>query len=858
MADPTVDPSTPPYTPAHLRRALDELRGSGVGGTDDNDAADLFAGRYRILQTVGEGGMGVVYRAEQQHPARVVALKVIKPGRLSDGLLRRFEHEVEVLGRLQHPGIAQIFDAGTVQTEHGPQPFFAMELIDGQPIDQHLTHRKPHLRDRLELLLRICDAVHHAHQRGVIHRDLKPANILVTSDGQPKVLDFGVARATDSDLTVAQTMETEPGQLVGTLQYMSPEQAIGDLRQLDIRSDVYALGVIAYEMLAERLPYELKDRALPDAVQVIRDQEPQRLSSVNGNLRGDLETIVGKALQKEKERRYSSVAEFASDVRRYLNYEPISARPPSTWYQLSRFARRNKALVGGVAATFVVLVAGVIVSTAGFVGEARQRAIAETERQRTSDEAAKQRAVSDFLTHMLNAADPKRMLGDQVTVLQATEQAIKRLDEGVLQDQPAIEAAVRNAIGITLTSLSRYKEAEQVLRKALELDRRTLPPLHPHIATVLGSLADVLRSRGDADQAEQLLREALSINRQSLPANHPDLAKSASNLATVLQMRGQLDQAEPLFRESLHIHELAQPRNEPDIATGMMNLAALLRAQGRLGEAEPLYRKALELRRRALPAEHPEISASLNSLGLLLQDQQKLDVAEPLHRESLEIARKSYPAGHPSIATSLNSLAALLYEQGRFADAEPLFREALEIQRTSYPALHPSIATGLNNLAMVVRAQGKLGEAESLLRESLEINRKSLPTGHSAIATSLNNLGLVLRAQGKLLESEPFFRDALEMYRKSLPGEHPTVALSLHNLGRVLRELHRPADSEPLLREALRIRRTRLGLRVNSTTQTATELASALDALDRAQEANAIRMEFGVPTSRPSGPATNP
>jgi WD40 repeat protein/predicted Ser/Thr protein kinase len=314
--------------------------------------------RYRVVRLLGEGGMGTVYEAEQDNPRRTVALKVVRPGLTSAMLLKRFAREAEILGRLRHPGIAQVYDAGVAE---GGQPYFVMELIAGVPLDRYAREHALDARGRLELVARVCDAVQHAHERGVIHRDLKPGNILVEPAGQPKVLDFGVARAADLGLT-AGGGRTEAGQMLGTLSYMSPEQASGDPSAIDPRGDVYALGVLLYELLAHRLPYSLDGLALPEAVRVIYDQEPSRLGSLDGRLRGDVETIVAKALEKDRARRYASAGELAADIRRFLSHEPIRARPPSALYQLRKFARRHKALVTAVLGIGLALVAGTVVS----------------------------------------------------------------------------------------------------------------------------------------------------------------------------------------------------------------------------------------------------------------------------------------------------------------------------------------------------------------------------------------------------------------------------------------------------------------------------------------------------------------
>jgi eukaryotic-like serine/threonine-protein kinase len=330
-------------------------------------------GRYRIVRLLGVGGMGAVYEAEQDHPRRLVALKVIRPGIVSPALLKRFTHEVEILGRLHHPGIARIYEAGVA--EDG-QPFFALELIRGLPLDEYVRLHSPVLAARLELLARVCDAVQHAHEQGIIHRDLKPGNILVDEDGQPRVLDFGVARATGADLLSSMDL-TRTGQLVGTLSYMSPEQVAADPAALDQRSDVYTLGVILFELLTGRLPYPLKDLPLPEVARLIREHEPSRLGSIDTQLRGDVETIAAKALEKDQARRYASAADLAADIRRHLRSEPILARPPSALYHLRKFARRHKALVGGVTATMTALALGLVGTILFAIGESRQRGQAE-------------------------------------------------------------------------------------------------------------------------------------------------------------------------------------------------------------------------------------------------------------------------------------------------------------------------------------------------------------------------------------------------------------------------------------------------------------------------------------------------
>ncbi|MBL9000645.1 MAG: tetratricopeptide repeat protein [Phycisphaerae bacterium] len=842
-------------------------------------------GPYKILQAIGEGGFGSVFMAEQDQPVqRKVALKIIKLGMDTRQVVARFEQERQALAMMDHPNIARVLDAGA--TEAG-RPFFVMELVKGDPIVEYCDKNNLSVPDRLELFAQVCNAVQHAHTKGIIHRDIKPSNILVsTQDGRPhaKVIDFGIAKATASKLT-EKTLFTEHRQLVGTPEYMSPEQAEGSL-DIDTRTDVYSLGVLLYELLTGTTPFtgqELRSAAYAEIQRIIREVEPPKPSTrLSANtetivsiatkrhtepkrlgtlVRGELDWIVMKALEKDRQRRYETASGLAMDVKRYLSGEAVLAAPPSNAYRFKKFVRRNKGPVlagSAIGATLIFGLAGTAwqakvaseqrdVAIAAQVAEVEQRkqadaARAEAVTQQTraqaqeaetvkqaaeakaqEAEAKKQaeiaEAVATFQTEMLAAVDPNQLpkdpvtqepIKDAVTVLQTLRAAVKVLDEGksALKDQPLVESRVRNTIGMTLQNLGRYEEAEPNLRRSLAIRRADLPAGHPDIAAGLNNLANVLYHQSKVAEAEPLLREALAIWRTALPAGHPQIATGLNNLASLLDDQNKDAEAEPLYRESLEVLRAALPAGHPEIAQALNNLASFLHARNKLAEAEPLYREALEIRRATLPDGHPDIAISLDNLAKLLQSQNKLAEAEPLQREALAIRRAAFPAGHPEIARGMNNLAWLLHAQENFAEAEPLFREALVIRRAALPAGHPDIAASLNNLAGLLQTQNKLAEAEPLFREALAIRRAAFPARHPDIAVSLSNLAALLQTQGKFAEAEPLRRETVEIWRAALPAGHPYIASGLNNLALVLHAQNKFAEAEALYREAMAIDRT--------------------------------------------------
>jgi eukaryotic-like serine/threonine-protein kinase len=754
-------------------------------------------GPYRILGLIGEGAMGIVYEAEQERPHRRVALKIIRPGIATPAMLRRFEHEYEFLGRLQHPGIAQIYEADVADAGYGPQPYFAMELVRGRRLDEYVRLRELTVRERLTLVAQIADAVQHAHHRGVIHRDLKPGNILVTEAGAPKVLDFGLARAAQAELQ--STVHTMAGEVVGTMSYMSPEQVSGDVADLDTRSDVYTLGVILYEMLAGRVPFDLGRKTLPEAVRVIREEEPSRLSSVTRGLATDVDTIVAKALEKDKLRRYGSAAELAEDIRRFLRDEPIVARPPSAAYQVRKFAHRHKGLVSAAVTVLLVLIAGVVVSSWQAVRASRAERLAEARATEAQGEKAKAEAVTKFLTEMLSSADPARGQGRSVTVRAALDVAAKQIDDGAMKDQPDVEAAVRSVIGATYDGLGVLDAGERQLRAALDLQARSgASPLGR--AETHARLAALYYHAGKAEDMMAQARQALDLRRAALGNRHTDVATSLDDLGGALFSLDRLKEAEPYFREALTIRRELLPADHPHVAMSVNNVAFLERASGKLAEAEAMFREAVEIDRRRLGSEHPEVATKLVNLAIVLHDQRKFQEAEPFSRHAVEIRRKVLGNEHPALANALDQLSNSLGGQGRSEEMVSAKREAVAIAVRNFGEVHRDTARLLNNLGWSLYETGAHAEAESAFRRALPALKKI--NGATGEVTRLSAAGLAYSLYGlrDYRGAEGAARDALALWQQHR-GDHGVVS-PLNVLGASLVAQRRFAEAEPFLREA--------------------------------------------------------
>jgi len=745
-------------------------------------------GSYRILRLLGEGGMGAVYEAEQDQPRRRVALKVIRAAWASPELLRRFEQESQALGRLHHPGIAQIYEAGSADTGFGLQPFFAMELIQGKPLVEYADVNQLDTRQRLALMIQVCEAVQHAHQRGIIHRDLKPGNILVDESGQPKILDFGIARVTDMDAEA--TRQTDLGQLLGTLAYMSPEQVLADPLAIDTRSDVYALGVILYELLTGKMPYELS-RVLHEAVRTIQQVDPAQLSMVNRVYRGDIETIVAKALEKDKNRRYASPAELAADIRRYLDDQPITAKPATTSYQLQKFARRHKGLVAGIAAVVLVLLLGMVATTWEAVQARRQSQIAE--------------AVDDFLQNDLLAqasAYHQSKADPDLKVRTALDRAAQNIP-GKFEKQPQVEAAIRSTIGNTYSDLGLYPEARKQLEQALDLDRRTLGPANPKTLQTMLSLEKTEESQGQYAEAEQLGQQLLQTSQRVLGPEHPNTLKAMNRLTSVYDDEGKDLQAEPLAEQALAVSRRVLGDEAPGTVASMHFLGIIEYDLGKYARAETLFSKTLEIRRRVLAPEHPDTLASMDNLTSALASEGKYAQATALDNQIVQIRRRVLGPEHPDTLSSMSNLALDYESEGKYQQAEKLDSQTLELQRRVLGAEHPATLRSMHNLANDYRDEDNKPQAQALDSQLLEIRRRVLGPENPDTLWSMSNLALDYRDEGKFVQAEALDSQTLQLRRRVLGANELNTLLSVSQLGRDEAALGNYAQAEALYRKAL-------------------------------------------------------
>jgi serine/threonine-protein kinase len=836
------------------RELMDELQLSG--------ASPRIAGRWRLLEEIGRGGMGTVFRAARDDGEfeQQAAVKLLSPDLESEAVLRRFARERQILAALDHPGIARLLDGGRTDSS---QPYFVMELVDGQPIDRDCDVRRLTIRERLGLMLQVCRAVDHAHRNLVVHLDLKPSNILVTADGRVKLLDFGIAKLLAGDGAAVGEPLTRTLARPLTPEYASPEQILN--HPVGVASDVYQLGVLLYRLLTGRPPYRLTGHSAREIERVVCELEPPRASSVVGKgelgeeagavaarrgttpaklarqLRGDLETIVAKALRKEPDRRFLSVAELAADLESHLDGRPVGARPDTLTYRAGKFVVRHRLAVTAAAVIVALLAAYAVTVT--FQARALSR-----ERDRARAEAAKAEHVKALILRLFEGADPREAAGHELTARELLDRGWTGI-EGELADQPEVRVELMATVGDIHRELGLYSQADHLLTSALETARALVPGGGVMLAEVLRRTGRLRLETGEYGEAEDLLREALALYRQQPQDMRSEIGATLAHLGWTFYDRGDDTRAEALFRESLAIRRERFGNEHRDVAASLAEVGMVVRNRGEYAAAEPLLRQALDLRRRLLPESHPALADSLSSLATVKRNLGDLDAAEALYREALDLMIRTRGDAHAYVATVTSNLARVLQLRGALKEAEQLLRRALTIRREALGERHPLVAMNLNdlgrllydagaldraealydealnaypanhpwrsatvfNLGRVYETRGDYRSAERMYRQALAEQRVQYGEDHERVGVDLNQLGIVLYLQKRPAEAESHLRQAIAVFRKSLPPDHYRIAEALVPLGVLLMGGERSPEAEQVLREALEIRRAAFG-----------------------------------------------
>jgi eukaryotic-like serine/threonine-protein kinase len=810
--DRTLDPSGNPQSePTKANPApLDSGDTLQTSSSYTPEADPAFAtpgpiGPYRLVRKLGEGGMGQVWLAEQTAPLqRLVAIKLIRAGVSDNVLLERFESERQALARMNHPAIAKVFDAGT--TPDGT-PYFVMEYVPGIPITLYCDQNRLSIRQRLELFLKVCEGVQHAHQKAILHRDLKPANILVNEiDGKPAphIIDFGIAKAI-SDRDPLATIFTRAGNFIGTPVYMSPEQANPEVRDVDTRSDVYSLAVILYELLTGTLPFDLSQwrnelrqeqfRRIyeqdPEAPSIqlrkkttaqndtatqtakLRSSEPQQLVS---ELSGDLDWITLKALERDRARRYGTPSEFAADIQHFLSYEPVAARPASAAYRLQKYVRRHRLAVSIAAAALLVLVAFSIM-------QAIQIRRITQERDRTARERDRANRIADFMTRMFRVSDPGQARGNSITAREVLDGASKEIDAGLAKD-PEMQAQMMHTMGEVYYNLGLYKEAESLLQRAMDIRSKVLGPESRETLSSMSSLSEVLDAQSRLPEAEKLAQQAYDAARKSLGPGDTDTLLNGLALTALMLEQGRFQGCEAVLHDlAANVDHVPDPKLRSSIAARIQtNFAIAYAYQGKNAEAEKSFRAVYELNLKQYGPDHPATLDALTNVGSILLEEGKYAEAEGTFKQVVEADQRVLGPEHPHTLLITGNLGLAYLGGKRYPEAEALYRQLLDREARVVGAENRQTLVFRGALGDALYHQHKLPEAEHICRQTLDAERRVLGPDQQDTLVTQNTLALILEKEQRYAEAEALMLDNLARRTKVLGAKTPNTAESEYDL----------------------------------------------------------------------------
>jgi serine/threonine protein kinase len=793
---------------------------TGTGSAGVLQPGQVFADRFQIVRELGEGGMGQVWLADQISPVRrQVALKLIKAGMYDKSVVQRFQTERQSLAIMDHPAIAKVFDAGA--TPQG-QPYFVMEYVSGLPITEYCDRKKLKIGDRLELFIQACEGVQHAHQKAIIHRDLKPANILVVEvDGKPvpRIIDFGLAKATTPQVG-DETLFTQFGHFVGTPGYMSPEQADPSVLDIDTRTDVYSLGVVLYVLLTGWQPLDTrqgKNQPLDEVLRKLREEEPpfpstkisaDREAAAAGAaargteprylvrmLRGDLDWITMKALEKDRSRRYGAPSELAADLRRFLNREPVMARPASIGYRLRKSVQRHRVAVIAVAGLAVLLATFFVVQASELRRITRERDRANRERDRAT-------RITDFMAGMFKVSDPNQARSNSITAREILDKASKDMNRGLARD-PEIQSQLMLVMSRTYAGLGLYPRAHELAQSALDTRLRLMGPDDPKTLESMTQMGWILEKEGHYNEAAKLDRDALASDRRILGAEDPLTLEAMGNLAVVAQGQGNFGEGEKLAREAIEVGTRTLGPESTPVRQSMKYLGNALWYQGRLAEAEREYRQLLDLDRRVLGPDHPETLTAMNNLALVLEWQDRFAEAEQLGREAMATGQRVLGPEHPVTANFTYNYAGLLFTEHRLADAEKLYREVLAIQLRTLGPEHPDTLNSKSELADDLFAEGHVREAEQLQRETLATRLRILGPENPRTLVSQEGLAETLIKEGHYAEAEKLARQTFDVAIRTLGPLHSNTLSALQQLVAALAYAGHSAEATQLFHDVM-------------------------------------------------------